>query len=621
MKARKVILLLCALLAVTSLFAFSSCSKPESEKEHVTVYLWSVDLLDSFAPYVSEQLPDIEIEWIAGNNDLDFYEFMDEHGELPDIITNRRFSVIDAADLNDTLVDLSGTEVAASFYTTYLENYRNADGSVNWLPACGEVDGYIANKDLFDRYGIPLPTDYPSFVTACKSFEEHGIRGFASDFTYDYTCLEVLQGSSIPLLNSLDGRLWRLDYENGLTSELDDVVWPQVFSNFETFIADTGLTAEDASMNYSGWRTAFINEEVAIVRGTGVDIGTMATSGLDNVVFLPYFGATPEENWVLTYPSFHVAVSRGAEKSGDHYDATMRVLETMLSNEGQNHIAPNHTAVPYNQDVTLELSSELREIEPYIESNHLYIRLASNDFFSTSHEVVHLMLKGEYDASEAYATFNSLLSNPAAQDKSVYSFETSYDYALDERSGRESASVVANTLRAACASDILIAPSTLCTGPIYACDYSSEHLGYLIGPNNPTLHTSQLTGAEIVELVRLIITLDDDTMPTVVNKYNLPITSGVEIRVSEGPAGNVELIGLSINGEPLDESASYAVTYAENKSIAEPCMSMALGPERAKEFFSDASGSSTLARKTWLNHLASGGQLSEPSDYLELTQS
>ncbi|MBR3690863.1 MAG: carbohydrate ABC transporter substrate-binding protein [Eggerthellaceae bacterium] len=165
------IALVCMLLAISAILPLSSCSEAKSEKERVTVYLWSVDLLDSFAPYVSAQLPDVEIEWVAGNNDLDFYEFMYEHGELPDIITNRRFSVNDAANLNSALVDLSGTEVAASFYTTYLENYRNADGTVNWLPACGEVDGYIANKDLFDRYGIPLPTDYPSFVSACKAFE------------------------------------------------------------------------------------------------------------------------------------------------------------------------------------------------------------------------------------------------------------------------------------------------------------------------------------------------------------------------------------------------------------------------------------------------------------------
>ncbi|MCI7704532.1 MAG: hypothetical protein MSP08_09415 [Clostridiales bacterium] len=34
-----------------------------------------------------------------GNNDLDFYQFLNEHGALPDIITCRRFALHDANPL------------------------------------------------------------------------------------------------------------------------------------------------------------------------------------------------------------------------------------------------------------------------------------------------------------------------------------------------------------------------------------------------------------------------------------------------------------------------------------------------------------------------------------------
>ena len=69
-------------------------------------------LNDRFAPYIQSQLPDVNIEFIVGNNDLDFYKFMNENGELPDIITCHRFSLHDAADLKDQLLDLSTTEEA-----------------------------------------------------------------------------------------------------------------------------------------------------------------------------------------------------------------------------------------------------------------------------------------------------------------------------------------------------------------------------------------------------------------------------------------------------------------------------------------------------------------------------
>ena len=69
------------------------------------MYLWSTALYNSYAPYIQEQLPDVNIEFVVGNNDLDFYKFMTEHGELPDIITSRRFSRHDAVGLKDQLME------------------------------------------------------------------------------------------------------------------------------------------------------------------------------------------------------------------------------------------------------------------------------------------------------------------------------------------------------------------------------------------------------------------------------------------------------------------------------------------------------------------------------------
>ena len=88
----------------------------------------------------------------------------------------------------------------------------NEDGSVNWLPVCADAHGFVVNKDLFEKYDIPLPTDYESFVSACEAFEEVGIRGFTAGYYYDYTCMETLQGLSASELSSVDGRKWRTTY-------------------------------------------------------------------------------------------------------------------------------------------------------------------------------------------------------------------------------------------------------------------------------------------------------------------------------------------------------------------------------------------------------------------------
>lgn len=71
------------------------------EADTISVYLWSTNLYESYAPYIQSRLPEVNIEFVVGNNDLDFYKFMNEHGELPDIITMRRFALHDAAEIKD----------------------------------------------------------------------------------------------------------------------------------------------------------------------------------------------------------------------------------------------------------------------------------------------------------------------------------------------------------------------------------------------------------------------------------------------------------------------------------------------------------------------------------------
>ena len=116
------------------------------------------------------------------------------------------------------------------------ELYQPSAASVNWLPVCADAHGLVVNRDLFVQYGIPLPTDYASFVAACKAFEEVGIRGYTADYLYDYTCMETLQGLSAGELTTIAGRKWRTAYSdpaNNTRVGLDDTVWPGGFERME----------------------------------------------------------------------------------------------------------------------------------------------------------------------------------------------------------------------------------------------------------------------------------------------------------------------------------------------------------------------------------------------------
>ncbi len=103
-------------------------SKKEVSKndDHLTVYLWENRLMKNIVPYIHEQFPDQDIEFIIGNNDTDLYSYFKEHGELPDIITVRRFSGTDAQDLQPYLMDFASYDVVSKYYSYALQYYKNS---------------------------------------------------------------------------------------------------------------------------------------------------------------------------------------------------------------------------------------------------------------------------------------------------------------------------------------------------------------------------------------------------------------------------------------------------------------------------------------------------------------
>ena len=46
----------------------------QEDAQTIQVYLWTNSLYEIYAPYVQSQLPDVNIEFIVGNNDLDFLQ-------------------------------------------------------------------------------------------------------------------------------------------------------------------------------------------------------------------------------------------------------------------------------------------------------------------------------------------------------------------------------------------------------------------------------------------------------------------------------------------------------------------------------------------------------------------
>ena len=614
---RRLVSVLAAL--VMAVFLLAGCGTKTAEQvqeqedaQTIQVYLWSTSLYETYAPYVQSQLPDVNIEFIVGNNDLDFYKFLQENGGLPDIITCCRFSLHDAAPLKDSLMNLAMTNEAGAVYNTYLNSFKNEDGSVNWLPVCADAHGFVVNRSLFEQYGIPLPTDSESFAAACQAFEKVGICGFTADYAYDYTCMETLQGLSAAELTTTAGRKWRTAYSDPANTArvgLDDTVWPGAFERMARFIQDTNLTAEDLEHTYDDVMNLFRNGEVAMYFGSSAGVKMFQDEGIDTI-FLPFFSQNGEK-WLMTTPYFQIALNRDLEQDTARREKAMKVLNVMLSEEAQNRIvADGQDVLSYSQNVPLRLTEYMKDVRGVVEENHMYIRIASNDFFAVSKDVVSKMIAGEYTAKQAYQAFNArlLAEDATADDEIVLTSGKSYSNVFHANGGSASFSVMANTLRGVYGTDVLLATANSFTGSVLQADYNKKMAVSMIMPNGLMSRQRTMTGAELKETVRAFVEgCEGGFVPF--NRGSLPVVSGIAVEVKEA-GGSYTLTGITRNGQPLRDDDTVTVTCL----AAENQMEALLASESGTPLDGD-----TWVKNRWRDHVSGGGAaLAEPENYMTL---
>ena len=619
--------LIAALLTPVLLLGVTGCTaeKPsaEPEKPEVTMYLWDKSMTKELTPWLEEQFPDIDFTFVVGYNTMAYYtDLFDRSGVMPDIITCRRFSLNDAAHLSDKLMDLSQTELVGTFYSSYIENNRETDGAIRWLPMCAEVDGYIANLDLFEQYNIPIPTNYAEFVDAINRFEAQGIRGFNTDWRSDYTCLETMQGNAIPQLMSLEGIMWRQAYESETQDRqvgLDDKVWPEVFARYEQYLKDIRFRSEDTNNRFANVSAPFFEGKLAIMRGTANDC-TVTNQQYDmNCVMLPYFGETAEDSWILTYPLCQAAVSKQVEEDAVKKEAVMRVLDAIFSEEGQRRLASGASVLSYNKTVDIGMGKALDYVKDCVERNHLYMRLASTEIFAISKDVVHKMLAGEYGAPGAYADFNAQLTAAEAEEPAevLITQETAYPYTFGAH-GSPAASSLMNTMRKGTGDEIAIGYSNIVSSPVFTGDYTEQQLKWLMSFKT-IAYRGEYTGEELRRIMEWLVNVKEDGSNPIRHYNNIPVTSGMEYTMKDNGDGTYTLEDLRMDGKPLDDTKAYHVlllgedVYVENEIYCNCPMPEDLKAKREEQNVGEYNSYDCM-----LNGVKACGQLIEPTDYVTI---
>ena len=597
--------LVSGVLLVTGILAGCGQSKKD---DHLTVYLWENRLMKNIAPYIHEQFPDQDIEFIIGNNDTDLYSYFKEHGELPDIMTVRRFSGTDAQDLQPYLMDFASYDVVSKYYSYAVEYYKNTDDEIQWLPICALPQTIIANKTLFDQYGIKVPENYEEYVQVCQQFYDKGIKPYSMDLAEDWSNQEIIQAAAIGEFTSLDGIDWRNKAETSAGEiKFDDVLWKRIFSETSQFLKDSHFSEEDINVNSNTGTQMFVEGKSAMFHGQPTDMQKLQDQMDAELIRIPYFSQTSDSSFVYMFPSLNIAFNKELEKNQEKLDAALDVLDCMNSEQGQKLIADGSGVISFNTDVP-SMMQNVPGLEEEIKDTSIYIRYSAQKSFDASLEAVHGLLSGKMDEMQAYNAFRSAMNSKDSKEKSTVNFENEYSISLNDKSGRDAASSILTTIREENDAQLALTPYYYYTSSIYKGECTSSRVGLMTAKNSDTpLYLVKLNGEQVYELVKKYLTEADENF-YVTTKYELPIASGMKIIVKNEENG-FSLKDITINDKKIDTEKEYSILLTDTtKSILKK-----INPKCAIEQIGD-----TTLSSAWIAAMSNGQQPSAPEDYIEV---
>lgn len=601
--------LLGVFLTTTVLSGCGQSKKEVSQKDnHLTVYLWENRLMKNIAPYIHEQFPDQDIEFIIGNNDTDLYSYFKEHGELPDIMTVRRFSGTDAQDLQPYLMDFASYDVVSKYYSYAVEYYKNTDDEIQWLPICALPQTIIANKTLFDQYGIKVPENYEEYVQVCQQFYDKGIKPYSMDLAEDWSNQEIIQAAAIGEFTSLDGIDWRNKAETSAGEiKFDDVLWKRIFSETSQFLKDSHFSEEDINVNSNTGTQMFVEGKSAMFHGQPTDMQKLQDQMDAELIRIPYFSQTSDSSFVYMFPSLNIAFNKELEKNQEKLDTALDVLDCMNSEQGQKLIADGSGVISFNTDVP-SMMQNVPGLEEEIKDTSIYIRYSAQKSFDASLEAVHGLLSGKMDEMQAYNAFRSAMNSKDSKEKSTVNFENEYSISLNDKSGRDAASSILTTIREENDAQLALTPYYYYTSSIYKGECTSSRVGLMTAKNSDTpLYLVKLNGEQVYELVKKYLTEADENF-YVTTKYELPIASGMKIIVKNEENG-FSLKDITINDKKIDTEKEYSILLTDTtKSILKK-----INPKCAIEQIGD-----TTLSSAWIAAMSNGQQPSAPEDYIEV---
>ena len=505
-------------------------------------------------------------------------------------------------------MDFAFYDVVSRYYSYALQYYKNSKNEIQWLPICGMPQTIIANKTLFEQYGIKIPKNYKEYAQACQQFYDNGIKPYSLDLAEDWSAHEVIQTGAIGEFMSLDGIEWRSSAESASGDiAFDDALWKRIFSETNTFLKDSHFTSDDISVDINTATQMFLEGKAAMFHGYPALMQEFQEQMDAELTRIPFFSQISDEAFINMTPSLNIAFNKDLEKDQEKLDLAFDVLECMISKEGQTLIADGKGVISLNVDVP-NMMEDVPGLEDEINNNSVYIRYSAQKSFDASLKAVHGLLSGEMDETQAYDAFRSTMNSKDSKEETTVNFENEYAISLNDKNGRDAASSILTTIREENDAQLALVPYYYFTSSIYKGECIGSRVALMTAKSLDTfLYLAKINGKEIYELAEKYLAESDEKFH-ITNKYELPIASGMKIIVRQEENG-FSLKDIEVNKKKIDKDKEYSILLTETtmsvlKKINPECEIRQLG--------------NTTLSSAWTVAMANGQQPSAPKDYIEV---
>ncbi|MCW4385216.1 extracellular solute-binding protein [Salinibacterium sp. SYSU T00001] len=165
-----------------------SCTNTIMNEEATQVSVWAwYPAFEQVVDHFNETHDDVQVCWTnagQGNDEYTRFSTAIEAGSgAPDVIMLEA-EVLSSFAIRDALVDLSeygANEVRDDYTEGAWEDVSSGD-AVYAIPVDGGPMGMLYRQDIFDEYGIEVPTTWDQFEIAAQQLKDAGAPGVIADF-------------------------------------------------------------------------------------------------------------------------------------------------------------------------------------------------------------------------------------------------------------------------------------------------------------------------------------------------------------------------------------------------------------------------------------------------------